>query len=114
MPIARAGEPQRLLSDGSGAQHVGGGHTTWHGLARTVYEECGLDPNRVRPITTGPFPRLARRPAFSVLTRRRWAEAGLELMDGWRAQLRAALRGSGLAKLAGAARTVPAGAALDE
>ncbi|MEH1097917.1 dTDP-4-dehydrorhamnose reductase [Micromonospora sp. CPCC 205561] len=90
---------------------VAGGRTTWYGLARAVYEECGLDPDRVRPTTTDRFPRPARRPAFSVLARRRWAEAGLELMDDWRSQLRAALRRPGLAELAEAARAVKAGAA---
>ncbi|GAA2192317.1 dTDP-4-dehydrorhamnose reductase [Micromonospora lupini] len=106
--IAGLGDAARAGQLTAGIYHgVAGGRTTWYGLARAVYEECGLDPDRVRPTTTDRFPRLARRPAFSVLARRRWAEAGLELMDDWRTQLRAALQSPGLAKLAEAARTVP-------
>ncbi|MFG1801622.1 dTDP-4-dehydrorhamnose reductase [Micromonospora carbonacea] len=108
--IASLGSAAHAGQLAAGIYHgVAGGHTTWYGLARAVFEECGLDPDRVRPVTTDRFPRPARRPAFSVLTRRRWAEAGLDLMDDWRTQLRAALRRPGLAKLAEAAKAVPAG-----
>ena len=63
------------------------GKTTWCGLARAVFEELGLDPNRVQPTTTDAFPRPAPRPAYSVLSSRTWDKAGLPPLPDWRAAL---------------------------
>ena len=65
------------------------GETTWCGLARAVFELAGLDPERVRPITTAEYPTPAKRPAYSVLGHRRWAEAGLPVLADWREMLAA-------------------------
>ncbi|NHC46367.1 dTDP-4-dehydrorhamnose reductase [Motilibacter aurantiacus] len=67
------------------------GETTWHGLARAVFEELGHDPQRVRPTTSEAFRRPAPRPAYSVLGHARWEAAGLSPIRGWREALRAAL-----------------------
>jgi dTDP-4-dehydrorhamnose reductase len=67
------------------------GETTWYGLARAVFEEAGLDPERIRPTTSDRYVRPARRPAYSVLGHDRWAVAGMKPMDDWRDMLRAAL-----------------------
>jgi dTDP-4-dehydrorhamnose reductase len=75
-----------------GAYHgTASGETTWYGLARAVFAEAGLDPDRVRPTTSDRFVRPARRPAYSVLGHDRWAAAGMKPMDDWRDMLRAAL-----------------------
>ncbi|GAA3945194.1 dTDP-4-dehydrorhamnose reductase [Actinomadura viridis] len=66
------------------------GRTSWYGLAREVFTLLGLDPGRVRPVTTAEFPTPAPRPANSVLGHERWAAAGLEPMRDWRDALRAA------------------------
>lgn len=68
------------------------GETSWWGLARAAYDVAGLDPDRVRPVTTAAFPRPAPRPARSVLGQGRWAEAGLAPLDGWREMLGRAFR----------------------
>jgi dTDP-4-dehydrorhamnose reductase len=67
------------------------GETTWFGLARAVFEELGLDPQRIRPITSDGFIRPAARPAYSVLGHGRWALTGLPPMRDWRAALAAAV-----------------------
>jgi dTDP-4-dehydrorhamnose reductase len=66
------------------------GETTWFGFARAIFEELGLDPERVTPTTTEAFPRPAPRPAYSVLGHERWADAGLDPLPDWRDGLRRA------------------------
>jgi dTDP-4-dehydrorhamnose reductase len=67
------------------------GQTSWHGLARAVFEEAGLDPSRVRPTTSDRFVRAARRPAYSVLGHRRWAGSGVAPLPHWRSMLSTAM-----------------------
>ncbi|MGI5520977.1 dTDP-4-dehydrorhamnose reductase [Micromonospora sp. CA-259024] len=66
------------------------GRTTWYGLARSVFALHGLDPDRVRPITSDRSPRSAPRPAYSVLGHGRWAAAGLPPLPDWHTTLAAA------------------------
>jgi dTDP-4-dehydrorhamnose reductase len=67
------------------------GQTTWYGLTRAVFEEVGLDPERVHPTTTERFPRPAARPRYSVLGHDRWKVAGLPALPDWRHMLSTAL-----------------------
>ncbi|GAA2422086.1 dTDP-4-dehydrorhamnose reductase [Actinomadura vinacea] len=69
---------------------TGSGRTTWYGLTREIFALLGLDPDRVRPVTSAEFPRPAPRPAFSVLGHDGWARAGLPPMRDWRDALHAA------------------------
>ena len=69
-----------------------GGETSWYGLARAAFEEAGLDPGRVRPVSTAAFPRQALRPARSVLGHDRWAAAGMAPLGTWRTMLGRAYR----------------------
>lgn len=80
------------------------GATTWYGLACAVFELSGLDPSRIRPVTSDRFPRPARRPTFSVLGHAGWPRAGLSPLSGWRPMLAEALRRPSFSKLQGAAR----------
>lgn len=62
---------------GSVLHATNAGWTTRGGLAKAVFTADGLDADRVSPCTTADFPRPAPRPAYSVLSSRSWAEAGL-------------------------------------
>lgn len=71
-----------------GAYHAtSSGAASWFDFARAVYEEAGLDPERVQPTTSAAFPRPAPRPAFSVLGHAAWSAAGLQPIREWRSAL---------------------------
>ena len=61
------------------------GEATWYDLARHVVADAGLDPDRVRPITTAELdpPRLAPRPTYSVLDNSALRMAGAPLLRHW-------------------------------
>jgi dTDP-4-dehydrorhamnose reductase len=61
------------------------------GQAQAVFEECGADPQRVRPVSTAQFPRPAPRPVYSALSGGEWAAAGLTPLRPWRNALVSAL-----------------------
>ena len=87
---------EAALADVRGVVHAtNAGSTTWHGLARRVFELAGADPERVQPVTTAEFPRPAPRPAYSVLDRAGWAAAGLTPLPGWEPSVRACLTALG-------------------
>ena len=75
----------------SAARDPAAGSTTWYGLARAVFAEAGLDPERVRPTTSDRFRRPARRPAYSVLGHDRWSGTGVAPLPDWRAMLAEAM-----------------------
>ncbi len=60
------------------------GATSRFELAKAVFEECGADPQRVRPVSTDQFPRPAARPVYSGLGGRESAEHGLTPLRPWR------------------------------
>jgi dTDP-4-dehydrorhamnose reductase len=63
--------------------------------AQAVFEAVGADPGRVRPVGTDRHPRPAPRPAYSALSARRSAEAGLTPLRPWRDALAAAMSSAG-------------------
>lgn len=63
------------------------GETTWCGFTREIFRLLGADPARVRPTTSGAYPRPAPRPAYSVLAHHRFAAVGIEPVRDWRAAL---------------------------
>jgi dTDP-4-dehydrorhamnose reductase len=69
------------------------GQTSWHGLAREVFQLLGADPARVLPTTSAAFVRPAPRPAYSVLDLSGWDKAGLAPMRDWRDALHDAVIG---------------------
>jgi dTDP-4-dehydrorhamnose reductase len=90
--IATLGSAALTGRAGPGIYHgTASGRTTWYGLACAVFEQTGLDANRIRPVTSEHFARPARRPAFSVLDHSGWGQAGLTPMADWRDMLTDAL-----------------------
>jgi dTDP-4-dehydrorhamnose reductase len=83
---------------------TGAGEASWHVFARAIFAELGLDPSRIVPTTTEAFPRPAPRPAYSVLSQRKWLAAGLPAMPHWRDALSEAITTLG-DELTGAAAT---------
>lgn len=77
------------------------GEVSRFGQARAVFEECGADPARVRPVGSAQFPRPAPRPSYSALGGRQSAAAGLTPLRPWRAALVAALAAAGSDAAAG-------------
>ena len=74
------------------------GTTSWFGFARAVFEEAGLDPERVLPTDSASFVRPAPRPSYSVLGHAAWSRAGLQPMRPWREALAAAAASGALAR----------------
>ncbi|KUI45409.1 NAD(P)-dependent oxidoreductase [Mycobacterium sp. IS-1590] len=68
-----------------------GGEASRYEQARAVFEAVGADLERVRPVASGQKPRPAPRPAYSALSGRRSAEAGLTPLRPWREALLDAL-----------------------
>jgi len=84
--LARSGAP-------AGVYHAtSSGQTTWFGLASEIFRLLGADTARVRPVTSGAYPRPAPRPAYSVLGHGAWARAGIKPIPGWRPRLHQGLR----------------------
>lgn len=84
-----AGAVHQLVVAGmSGTFHVTNqGATTWFDLARATLEAAGLDPQKVRPLTTAEYPTRAARPAYSVLDNAALRLQGLPLLPDWRESL---------------------------
>jgi dTDP-4-dehydrorhamnose reductase len=69
-----------------------GGAVSRFELARAVFGGVGADPDRVRPVGTHRNPRRAQRPAYSAMSARQSAAAGLNPLRPWRDALDAGLR----------------------
>jgi len=59
------------------------GPTSWYELARTACNLAGIDPNRVRPISSREYPTRAARPRYSVLGTERLPDLGLSPLRRW-------------------------------
>ena len=77
-----------------GVFHVtNSGTATWFELAQATLLEAGLDPARVRPISTAEHAAPAPRPAYSVLDNAALRLQGLPLLPEWRDSLGRLVKG---------------------
>lgn len=89
---------RRLAAEGAdrfpfGTYHLtAAGETSWHGYARFVFTEAGLDPARVHPITTAEYPTPARRPANSRLDTTRLRSTFRIALPAWSEGVREVVR----------------------
>lgn len=67
------------------------GDASWYDVALALADLLGIDRELVKPTTSEAFARPARRPAYAVLSNRKWVRAGLPAMPQWRDALDAAL-----------------------
>lgn len=69
-----------------------GGEASWFDVAVAIGEALQVDPDLVQPTSSAAMARPAARPAYSVLSDRKWRAAGLTPMPEWRSALDQALR----------------------
>jgi len=67
------------------------GSASWFELAEFVFNVCGANPERVKPINTIKSAMLAIRPEYSVLGNEKWLQVGFLPMRDWRIALEEAL-----------------------
>ncbi|MCV7328890.1 dTDP-4-dehydrorhamnose reductase [Mycobacterium cookii] len=73
------------------AHAANGGEVSRFGQTRAVFEGVGADPERIRPVSSDHNPRPAARPAYSALSSRESAQAGLTPLPPWQDALARAL-----------------------
>jgi len=81
-----------IKTDYYGIYHVSNsGSCTWYEFAIAIFEEAGIKI-QVNPVSTEEFPRLARRPSYSVFDHMALRLNGLPDMRHWREALRSYLK----------------------
>ena len=68
------------------------GAASWFDFAQEIFRLAGLDPQRVRAVTSAEFVRPAPRPAYSVLGHDRWFDVGMVPMRDWHDAIADAMR----------------------
>jgi dTDP-4-dehydrorhamnose reductase len=63
------------------------GQATWFEFAQEIFELAGADIDRVKAVSSTEFIRLAKRPAYSVLSHEAWGITSLKPMRDWRIAL---------------------------
>lgn len=69
------------------------GETTWFNLAQEIFQSVGANTSRLIPVTSEEYPRVAKRPQYSVLGHDKWLKEGLTPMEHWKISLEKSLMG---------------------
>jgi dTDP-4-dehydrorhamnose reductase len=81
-----------MKTDKFGTYHAtNGGVCSWYEFAVEIFKQAGMSQVKVSPLTTDQFPRPAKRPAYSVLSKRKMEEAGFTPLRDWNEALAAYL-----------------------
>jgi dTDP-4-dehydrorhamnose reductase len=77
-----------LSNSPAGIYHgTNSGQSTWFDFAQEIFKLAGADVNRVIGVSTSEFPRLAKRPSYSVLSHDAWSNTPLNPLKDWRIAL---------------------------
>lgn len=83
----------QLMHKKNGIYHISNsGSCTWHEFARAIFEEAGVNPDLVLPITTKEYKALAPRPQFSVLSHQALIREEIVLPRPWKEALKEFVR----------------------
>ena len=67
------------------------GQATWFDFAQEIFKLAGADVGCVTPVSSSEYPRLAKRPSYSVLSHDAWASTSVKPMRDWRIALAEAM-----------------------
>ena len=77
-----------LSTSPAGIYHgTNSGHGTWFEFAQEIFKLAGADVGRVTPVSSSEYPRLAKRPSYSVLSHDAWVSTSVKPMRDWRIAL---------------------------
>ena len=77
-----------LSNSPTGMYHgTNSGQATWFEFAQEIYKIAGADVGRVTPVSSTEYPRLAKRPSYSVLSHDAWANTSVQPLRDWRIAL---------------------------
>jgi dTDP-4-dehydrorhamnose reductase len=81
-----------LSSSPAGIYHgTNSGQATWFEFAQEIFKMSGAEINRVIPVSSSEYLRLANRPSNSVLSHDSWAKTAIQPMRDWRIALSEAM-----------------------
>jgi dTDP-4-dehydrorhamnose reductase len=59
------------------------GQATWFEFAQKIFRFVNANPKRIVPVSSNEFPRIAKRPHYSVLGHESWQMSGIAAMRNW-------------------------------
>jgi dTDP-4-dehydrorhamnose reductase len=81
-----------LSNSSAGIYHAtNSGQGTWFEFAQEIFKLAGADVGRVTPVSSSEYPRLAKRPSYSVLSHDAWANTSVKPLRDWRIALAEAM-----------------------
>jgi dTDP-4-dehydrorhamnose reductase len=81
-----------LSSSSAGVYHgTNSGEGTWYEFAQEIFKLAGADTSRVVPVPSTAYPRLAKRPSYSVLSHDSWLKTSVQPMRDWRIAIEEAM-----------------------
>lgn len=73
-----------LSSSPAGIYHgTNSGQATWFEFAQEIFKIAGADVGRVTPVSSSQYPRLAKRPSYSVLSHDAWVNTSIQPLRDW-------------------------------